>query len=67
MDIPVTIFLVLLAAGCFIAGAELLIESDGRTGQVILATALICVTAVIAYGLDTQCPHLPVYAYCGGA
>jgi peptidoglycan/LPS O-acetylase OafA/YrhL len=66
MDIPVTIFLVLLAAGCFIAGAALLIKSEGRTGHVILAALWIGAAAVIAYGLDTQCPHLPVYVYCGG-
>lgn len=66
MDIPVMVALVLLATGCFLAGATLLAKSDGRTGYVILAALLVGVTAVIAYGLDTQCPNFPVYTYCGG-
>jgi hypothetical protein len=66
MDIPVMIALVLLATGSFLAGAAILVRSDGRTGEVILAAVLIGVAAVIAYGLDTQCPNVAIYTYCGG-
>jgi predicted transcriptional regulator len=65
MDTPVMVAMIFTAILLFAGAATLLIYGDRKSIKVwIAAISLLSMAGLIAYGLDTQCQNIAVYAKC---